>query len=176
MLTGKLVRLRALEPEDAESLYRWIHDPDVGRWMNNDHPRSLAQVRKRCEERKPNTYGEVVLGIETVAEGKLIGVTDLRDARPEDGRAELDIYIGETGHWDGGYGTEALKLLCRYGFNVMRLHLIALWVVAENERARHVYRKAGFVEDGRHRECFRGSDGKYHDMYLMSLLEPELDD
>jgi RimJ/RimL family protein N-acetyltransferase len=47
-------------------------------------------------------------------------------------------------------------------------------VVAENERARHVYRKLGFVEDGRHRECVRGQDGKYQDMYLMSLLEGEL--
>ncbi|QRP46204.1 GNAT family N-acetyltransferase [Amycolatopsis sp. FDAARGOS 1241] len=176
MLTGKLVRLRALEPSDAESLYRWIHDPEVGQWMDNAHPRSLDQVRKRCENREVNTYSHVVLGIESVSSGRLIGVIDLRDAQPEVGRAELDIYIGEKDHWNGGYGTEALRLMCRYGFNVMRLHLIALWVVAENERARHVYRKAGFTEDGRHRECFRGSDGKYHDMYLMSLLEHEFVD
>ncbi|GAA3533641.1 GNAT family protein [Amycolatopsis ultiminotia] len=176
MLTGELVRLRALEPSDAESLYRWVHDDEVGQWMNNDHPLSLDQLRKRGEDRKTNTYGLVVLGIEAVADDKLIGVIDLRDARPEEGRAELDIYLGEKDYWDGGYGTEALKLMCRYGFNVMRLHLIALWVVAENERARHVYRKVGFVEDGRHRECFRGNDGKYHDMYLMSLLEGELKD
>ncbi|MEV6895937.1 GNAT family protein [Amycolatopsis sp. NPDC051372] len=176
MLTGKLVRLRALETSDADSLYRWIHDSEVGQWMDSSYPRSLDQVRKRCEERPVNTYAHVVCGIESVASGALIGVTDLRDATPETGRAELDIYIGEKDHWNGGYGSEALRLMCRYGFNVMRLHLIALWVVAENERARHVYRKAGFVEDGRHRECFRGSDGKYHDMYLMSLLEPELID
>ncbi|WP_037354341.1 GNAT family N-acetyltransferase [Amycolatopsis orientalis] len=176
MLTGKLVRLRALEPSDADSLYRWIHDPEVGRYMTSDYPRSLAQLRKRAEDRPVNTYENVVLGIESIDAGKLIGVVDLRDARPEVGRAELDIYLGETDHWDSGYGTEALKLMCRYGFNVMRLHLIALWVVAENERARHVYRKVGFVEDGRHRECHRGPDGRYHDMYLMSLLEPELND
>ncbi|MEW2501812.1 MULTISPECIES: GNAT family N-acetyltransferase [unclassified Amycolatopsis] len=176
MLSGKLVRLRALEPSDAESLYRWIHDDEVGQFMTGSHPRSLDQVRKRCEERKVNTYEHVVLGIESVASGALLGVIDLRDAEPEIGRAELDIYIGEKDHWNGGYGTEAMRLMCRYGFNVMRLHLIALWVVADNERARHVYRKVGFVEDGRHRECFRGSDGKYYDMYLMSLLEPELID
>jgi len=64
MIEGELVRLRALEPEDAERLHPWTYDPEVGRWMNNEHPLSLAQVRKRCEERATNTYGKVVLGIE----------------------------------------------------------------------------------------------------------------
>ncbi|MDT8910582.1 GNAT family N-acetyltransferase [Amycolatopsis sp. PS_44_ISF1] len=174
MLIGELVRLRALEPSDAEPLYRWVNDWELGRWMNNSHPHSLDQIRKLCEDRKVNTYAQVVLGIERIADGRLLGVVDLRDAEPEQGRAEVDIYIGDREHQGGGYGTEALRLMCRYGFTVMRLHLIALWVVAENEAARHVYRKLGFVEDGRHRECFRGQDGRYHDMYLMSLLEGEL--
>jgi RimJ/RimL family protein N-acetyltransferase len=174
MLKGDLVRLRALEPEDAEMIHPWLSDPEVGRWMNNGHPRSLAQVRKRAEERPLNRYELVVLGIETVADGRLIGIVDLRDAEPEVGNAELDIYIGDAEHRGGGYGTEALRLMCRYGFNSMRLHMITLWVVAENERARHVYRKVGFSEDGRHREAFVAPDGERHDMILMSMLKGEL--
>ena len=50
MLTGKLVRLRAFEPSDAEALYRWNSDPDVLRWMVNDYPESLAQLTKRLGE------------------------------------------------------------------------------------------------------------------------------
>jgi RimJ/RimL family protein N-acetyltransferase len=173
MLEGELVRLRALEPEDAQKLYEWGNDPEVGRWMETGHPRSLAQFRKRAEERPVNSYELVVLGIE--ADGKLIGVVDLRDAEPEVGEAYLDIYIGDGEYRDGGgYGTEALRLMCRYGFDHMRLHQITLWVVAENERARHVYRKVGFVEEGRHRESFVGQDGRRHDMILMSMLKGEL--
>lgn len=143
--------------------------------MNNSHPRSLAQLRKRAEERPANSYELVVLGIEAKADGKLIGVIDLRDAEPEIGNAELDVYIGDAEYRNGGgYGTEALHLMCRYGFNAMRLHMITLWVVAGNERARHVYRKVGFSEDGRHREAFVAMDGERHDMILMSLLKGEL--
>ncbi|MFE0020098.1 GNAT family N-acetyltransferase [Amycolatopsis sp. NPDC059021] len=174
MLSGKLVRLRPLEPSDAESLYRWNSDPDIGRWMVNSHPLSLAQFRKRCEERKENSYDNVVLGIETLAEGKFIGIIDLRDAEPEIGNADLDLYIGEKDHWGKGYATDAMRVMCAYGFNSMRLHLISLRVVAENEAARHVYRKVGFHEDGRHREAFRGDDGKRYDMILMSLINGEL--
>ncbi|GHG23506.1 MULTISPECIES: GNAT family N-acetyltransferase [Amycolatopsis] len=174
MIEGELVRLRALEPEDAERLHPWTYDPEVGRWMVNEHPLSLAQVRKRCEERALNTYGKVVLGIEAKAERKLIGVIDLRDAEPELGEATLDVYIGDAEYRGGGYGTEALRMMCRYGFNAMRLHQITLWVVAENEAARHVYRKIGFVEEGRHRESFIDADGERHDMILMSMLKGEL--
>jgi RimJ/RimL family protein N-acetyltransferase len=174
MQPGKLVRLRPLEPEDADAIWRWHNDDEVTQWLDANYGESLAQLRKRTEDRERNSYAKAVFGIETLAEGKLIGVTDLRDATPETGRAELDIWIGAKDHWNGGYGTDALRTLCAYGFDVMRLHLIALWVVAENERARAAYRKVGFQEDGRHRECFRARDGRYHDMILMSLLEGEL--
>lgn len=175
MLLEGLVRLRALEPEDAEKIHAWGTDPEVGRWMESGHPRSLAQVRKRAEERPVNEYKLVVLGIEAKAAGALIGIIDLRDAEPEVGEATLDVYIGDGEYRNGGgYGTEAVRLMCRYGFTSMRLHQITLWVVAENEVARHVYRKVGFVEEGRHRESFVGLDGERHDMILMSMLKGEL--
>jgi len=73
-----------------------------------------------------------------------------------------------------------MRVVCRYGFDMMRLHGISLWVAAENTGARHVYQKhvyqkVGFVEEGRMREAFR-RDGKWHDVILMSLLEGELID
>lgn len=163
-----------LEPEDADVVHRWHWDDEVNRWLDADYGESLGQLRTRFQDRPRNTFGKAVFGIETRAEGKLIGICDLRDATPETGRAEVDIYLGEKDHWGRGYGTDALRVLCGYGFDVMRLHLIALWVVAENERARASYRKVGFQEDGRHRQCFRARNGRYHDMVLMSLLEVEL--
>ena len=176
MLTGKLVRLRALEPSDAEVLHRWNQDPDVGRWMINDYPESLTQLTKRLGEDRPrNSYDKLVLCIETLAVRTPIGVIALTDAEPENGRAELDVYVGEASHRNGGYGTDAIRVICRYGFDQMRLHGISLWVVPENEAARHVYRKLGFVEEGRERERFR-RDGKWHDLIVMSLLDGELVD
>ncbi|MFI9385817.1 GNAT family N-acetyltransferase [Kutzneria sp. NPDC052558] len=176
MLTGKLVRLRALEPSDAEALYRWNADPVVGRWMVNDYPESLAQLTKRLgEDRAPNSYNKLVLAVETLVDPVPIGVIALTDADPENGRAELDVYIGEASHRNGGYGTDAIRVLCRYGFDQMRLHGICLWVVPENEAARHVYKKLGFVEEGRERERFR-RDGRWHDLIVMSLLDGELVD
>ena len=41
MLDGKLVRLRALEPSDAERLYKWINDREVTHYLMARYPYSL---------------------------------------------------------------------------------------------------------------------------------------
>lgn len=66
-----------------------------------------------------------------------------------------------------------MRTVCRYGFEKMRLHKISLDVVTENHAAHHIYRKVGFVEEGRLRQVFR-RDGQWYDMFLMGLLEGEL--
>jgi RimJ/RimL family protein N-acetyltransferase len=173
MVLGDLVMLRAMEPSDAEALWRWNHDPEVMRWMSDGYAQSLAQVRKRMEDRPRNTYGEVLLGIEVLEDTTLIGLVQLRDAEPETGCAELDIYLGEKEYWGRGYATDAMRTICRYGFQKMRLHKITLTVVTENHSAHRVYQKVGFVEEGRLRQVFR-RDGQWYDMFTMGLLEGEL--
>ncbi|MCG5215595.1 GNAT family N-acetyltransferase [Streptosporangium sp. KLBMP 9127] len=172
MLTGDRVRLRAIEPSDAETMWRWHSDPEVMRWMSDGYPPSLAHLTKRLTERAPDSFEKLTLVVETV-EGRAIGIVALRGAEPETGASELDLYLGEKDVWGQGYATDAMRLTCRYGFEKMRLHRISLTVVAENAAARRVYAKVGFVEEGRMREAFR-RDGRWHDMILMSLLAGEL--
>jgi RimJ/RimL family protein N-acetyltransferase len=175
MVLGQLVKLRPIEPSEAEALWRWNSDPEVMRWMSDGYLQSLAQVRKRMEERPSSTYGDVIYGIEVLADGALIGLVRLRDAEPETGCAELDIYLGEKDYWGKGYASDAMRTMCRYGFEKMRLHKISLDVVTENHAAHHIYRKIGFVEEGRLRQAFR-RDGQWYDMFIMGLLEGELRD
>jgi len=173
MVLGELVRLRAMEPADAATLWRWNHDPDVVRWLSDGYGQSLAGTEKRLAERPRNSYGDVLYGIEVRADGTLIGLVRLRDAEPETGIAELDIYLGEKEYWGRGYATDAMRTMCRYGFAQMRLHKITLTVVVENDAAHHVYEKVGFVDEGRLRQVFR-RDGRWYDMYTMGLLDGEL--
>jgi len=140
--------------------------------MDAPYPPSLDLTRKQLEERDPDSYGNVNLMIETL-DGRTIGIVALREAEPEIGEAMLDIYLGEKDTWGQGYATDAMRTICRYGFDKMRLHRISLTVIAENEAARRVYEKVGFVEEGRMREAFR-RDGKWHAKVIMGLLEGEL--
>lgn len=163
-----------MEPTDAEALWRWNHDPQVMRWMQDNYPQSLAQVTRWLgEERVRNEYGDLLLGVETQDAGQLIGLVRLHSSQPELGIAELDIYLGEKSSWGRGYATDAVRTVCRYGFDKMRLHKITLTVVPENEAAWHAYEKVGFVREGRLRQVFR-RDGRWFDEFTMGLLSGEL--
>jgi RimJ/RimL family protein N-acetyltransferase len=62
----------------------------------------------------------------------------------------------------------------RFGFEQMNLHKVALGVFDFNERAQTVYRRCGFVEEGRFREeVFQ--DGRYLDVIRMSVLRREFE-
>ncbi|MEW1914761.1 GNAT family N-acetyltransferase [Kitasatospora sp. NPDC085895] len=173
MVLGDLVGLRPMDVSDAEALWRWNHDPEVMRWMDDGYAQPLAHVEKWLAERPANTYADLLLGIEVRSDGRLIGLVRLHDAEPETACADLDIYLGEKEYWGQGYATDAMRTVCRYGFEKMRLHKIRLTVVTENHAAHRVYRKVGFVDEGRLRQVFR-RDGQWYDKFIMGLLEGEL--
>lgn len=170
---GRLVRLRAREPEDEPLLYAWFNDLDVTEFLSIRYPLSHQQEKDFILAASSTGYHNASFGVETIAEGKLIGGAGLHKANPENRSAELGIAIGDKAYRDGGYGTDTMRVLCRFGFEMMNLHRIELEVFAANERARHVYLKVGFREEARRRQAIY-KYGRYHDLIVMGLLEGEL--
>ncbi|TPG89123.1 N-acetyltransferase [Brevibacillus laterosporus] len=65
-----------------------------------------------------------------------------------------------------------MDILLDYGFGILQLHRIELNVYSCNARAKHVYEKLGFVQEGIQRD-FLFSDHEYHDSIMMSILAKE---
>ncbi|KAF9013509.1 acyl-CoA N-acyltransferase, partial [Cyathus striatus] len=74
--------------------------------------------------------------------------------------------------WNKGYGTEAINFMLTHGFKQLGLHRIALQVYEFNEHAVEVYRRLGFVEEGRAREAI-WYDGRWWDIIEFGMLERE---
>lgn len=85
---------------------------------------------------------------------------------------EFGIVIGDKKLWGHGYGSETTKLMLEYGFKQLKLHRIELIVLDSNERALHMYRNLGFVEEGVQREA-RLIEDKWHDVISLGILEKE---
>lgn len=85
---------------------------------------------------------------------------------------DLTLIIGEKSAWGKGYGTEALLLLLDYAFGYLNFHRVAVGVVGFNERALHLYRKAGFKKEGVQRDGYYYNH-QYYDFVMMSILEDE---
>lgn len=174
MYEGELIRLRAFDPEsDAQHYLGWVNDREAMRYMAPRYPRNRQQVQQRLEEWSNLTFDKAMFAIETKDARRLLGLAALRGALPEIRDAEVDLFLGDRTTWGKGYGTDAMRVLCAVGFDQMALHRIHLYVFADNEAARAVYRKVGFVEEARVREHF-WRDGRYHDSVLMGLLRDEL--
>jgi RimJ/RimL family protein N-acetyltransferase len=65
-----------------------------------------------------------------------------------------------------------MRVIVGYGFRELGLHRIQLGVVSFNLAGIRAYQKAGFVEEGRHRESVL-HDGRWYDDVLMSILDHE---
>jgi len=80
------------------------------------------------------------------------------------------IAVRKPGH---GFGTKFLRSIVDWVFAQSDAYRFWLDVLDSNARARHVYRKVGFVEEGVMRKAWRFPDGARGDLRLMSLTRPE---
>jgi RimJ/RimL family protein N-acetyltransferase len=167
MLQGRRVILRRVEPSDYPHILRWQNDPIVFRWMDYTRPFSEADIRE--SEQRAMVEGHPFI---VEADGKPLGRIGLNNFRPRDRLASLYIFIGERETWGNGYGRDALMTLLAYAFDTCNLRMVELWTLADNERAIHLYKACGFVEEARLR-ARSWIEGEYIDHLVMSITAEE---
>jgi len=170
-LLGEKIYLSPMSLEDAEDFTKWINDRSV-----SDNTHSTAKTYNVETEREwiKNILDnkEPTFSIVLKENDKLIGNCGLMNVKNIDGTAEIGIMIGEEENRDKGYGSEAIKLLLDFGFNVLKLHNIDLKVFDFNKRAIACYKKIGFKEYGIKHESYY-LNGKYHNEILLEMLESD---
>jgi RimJ/RimL family protein N-acetyltransferase len=164
---GTLVRLRAFEPADHAPLAALVSDPEVLAGTTAPMPQAAADVRRRADRARAS-HDEVAFAIDRLDDRRTIGGCGLKDIDLATRRAELGIWLGRP-YWDQGYGTDAVRTLCRYGFRFLNLQRIGLDLVATNTRARRAYEKVGFTLEGTRRR-FEFARGAHVDSLMMGLL------
>lgn len=170
LLLGELVRLRPLEERDLSHLERWWTDPEwqvLQQLTVRPQPDGPAQDLFRRWSANENGSG-VGFSIESLESGSFVGHVTLWGATVAHRSATLGIIVGPS-QVGRGYGTDAVRVIARYGFRAMGLHRIGLEVFAFNTRARRAYEKAGFQVEGVRRESVF-IDGRFADEVQMGLL------
>ena len=170
MISGDRVRLRAFEPIDAETVWRWYQDREFSVLDGNIYGASLETIRAFVQSMGSPSYADASFGIEA-EDGTLIGLIRLKRGVPEDRHADFGIAI-ERAYWDRGYGTDATRTILRFAFEEMNLHRVSLTVLDYNTRAQRCYEKCGFIVEGRARQV-RFRDGRWCDEIPMGILQHE---
>lgn len=171
-ISGKKVALGPIHKDLIEINQRWINQIETARFLNI-HPVSL--------ESETDWYESVSRGDKltyfTIYERdtlRPLGGVNLHNIDLAHRRAELGIMIGEPDARGKGYGTEAVQLMCDYGFNAMGLNSIMLLTFEFNIAGQKAYEKAGFKEIGRRREA-RWFAGRYWDDIYYDILASEFE-
>jgi len=158
---------------DLSRLHQFNNDIAVELAGGGDPPMPQSLARLEAEfDTQVGAGGREGTGFAIEADGQLIGQCALFNHNAVNRTAELGITIGDRAYWGRGYGTEAIGLLIDYGFRHHNLHRIYLNVNGNNGRAIAVYKRCGFVEEGRLR-AHVWSDGQYIDLIYMGILQHE---
>ena len=183
-IEGNSVRLRAVEPEDLDVLYRWENDPDVWSVSGTTEPFSLHQMRRFIAEQQAADIfrtGQLRLMIEAPANGsesspapsgqpwRPVGAVDLFEFDPLNRRAGVGILIHAAEDRGRGPAADALRTLCRHGRDT--LPPPPLWGNggAENEASPRPFPGGGVTEAGRLHDWQWRPDG-YHDEIMMQRI------
>lgn len=142
--TERLI-LRPWKETDAESLYEYAKDPDVGPivgWPPHKSVEESLEVIRHvftgaecyaiCEKGTDKAIGAVEL--------KLNGHTDMTEREDE---CELGYWLGKP-FWGRGYMPEAAEELLRRGFEELGMTTIWCGYYEGNQKSKRVQEKVGF--------------------------------
>jgi RimJ/RimL family protein N-acetyltransferase len=170
-LVGKLVKLRAARPEDAQGIAANAADPDFARFVElwARLPYSMEDAVDFINRKQPDA---VRWAVECLEDRSFLGLTGLHEIDLRNRNATWGIAIGPPSRWDKGYGTEACKLSVQFAFKHLGLEKVYLRVYEGNERGRRAYEKAGFKLEGTlPRDVWL--DGALRTTYLMAVYRDD---
>lgn len=171
-IVGERIFLAPIRTEDYKKYTAWVNDMDVAVGLVFASKIITEEGEKQALERlKDNGINLAIIDKET---NELIGNCGFPKFDQLNQSAEVGIFIGDKDYWSRGYGTEALKLLCDYGFNVLNLYNIGLVVYSYNVQAYKSYKKVGFKEVGRRRGA-KYIAGERYDEIIMDIIAPEFE-
>ncbi|MDD2215129.1 MAG: GNAT family protein [Eubacteriales bacterium] len=169
--TERLI-LKAWTVEDAEDLYNYAKNPNVG-------PRGGWKPHESIEESLEiiETLFLVRYDIWAIADkgtGKVIGSIGFeKDFKREGtGCMELGYALGED-YWGKGLMTEAAKRVIQYGFETMDLKMISIYRNPFNFRSGRVIEKCGFTFEGILRKANKIYNGEVRDVACYSMTKDE---
>jgi RimJ/RimL family protein N-acetyltransferase len=177
-LRGERVLLRALEERDLDRIWEAYQDFDLQLTTDGDAPpMSDRQVRdfwaKRITDPAPDMR---YFAIEPLAghpgAGQFAGMCNLHDIDMRNRHAELGLWLASADIRGKGYGTDAVRTLLPYAFEVARLEKVYLTVSDFNEVGLRCYERVGFRYEGwlRHQIYYQG---RYWDEWPMRMLRCE---
>jgi diamine N-acetyltransferase len=149
LLENTSIKLRALEPEDLDLLYRWENETDLWACGSTLTPFSKFALRQYISESGFGIFHSRQLRLMIVFKenGDAIGTIDLYDFDPVNLRAGVGVLL-DAGYRGKGLGTQALDLIGDYASDFLFLKQLYAYVPKDNLISMKLFTNCGYRQTG----------------------------
>lgn len=164
---GENVELRPIEEEDVPFLQRLMNDPQVREGLGAYEPLNEAEEQEWFESITEDDDVHLLV----CTDSEPVGTIGLHMKHAAWGNAEVGYSVVPSA-WGNGYATDALREVCRWGFDERRLNKVTARAYETNPASNRVLEKVGFEQEGTFRqEAY--VDGEFVDLHRYGLLAEE---
>lgn len=168
-----MYKLREIERRDIPEINKWHNDKELSKNLGGGGTRYInSDVDNAWYDRYLNTRSNSVRCAIVDENDVIIGCVYLLNIDSINLCADLHIMIGSKENQGRGIGTFAVTSIVDHAFFNLNLRRLQLEVLEYNQAAQKLYRKIGFIEEGRKRKAVF-KDGNYVDEIIMGLLRDD---
>ena len=172
-LESERLRYRQVTSEDVEDIFKIYSDPKVAKydWYKPiDTKDDALSIINRYEKEFQNKE-ELTWGVARKYDNKIIGYCCLGSFNDDSRRSEIG-YGFNRDEWNKGYATEAIKVLVKFGFDIMNFNRIEATVTLGNDGSVKALKKANFLQEGivRERTIMKG---KFEDDVILAIIRKD---
>src|SRR5262245_31961790 len=170
---GEKIRLRGIEPSDAEHFIRWNLDSERARHLDFVWPPiSNTSVHTMVEEQSKRKFEDDSFHwIIENRESEPVGSISTHHCNPRYGTFSYGIDIAPE-HQRKGYASEAIQLVMKFYFEELRYQKVTVGVHGNNEPSIRLHEKLGFQLEGTHRRMAY-THGQFVDLLWFGMTVEE---
>ena len=175
ILEEKNIKLRALEPSDADLIYEWENDSSVWHAGNTIEPFSRHIILQYVRNATMNLFQSRQLRMMIDLKdhhnkpSRTIGSIDLFEIDPLHQRAGIGILIHREEDRNHGYADQSLKIIIKYAFQVLFLHQLFCHIDSDNAPSLNLFKNNGFQITGTKKDWIRTQNGWKNELLLQLI-------
>ena len=169
-LENELIKLRALEPEDLDALYKWENDTELWKVGATIAPYSKFALKEYIADSQFDIFHSKQLRLMIVwkENNEQAGTIDLYDFDPVNLRAGVGILI-DVAYRKKQIGLQALELTKDYAFNFLFLKQLYAYIPKRNGISLKLFSKAGYSNTACLKEWIKTGES-FDDICVMQLI------
>ncbi len=145
--------LRQIVDSDIESIFKGLSNPDIIKYYGVSF-QTLEATKEQMTffaDLEKNGTG-IWWAVCSLDNKTFYGAGGLNNLSKGHKKAEIGFWL-LTDFWGQGIMTEAIPLICKYGFEKLGLHRIEGFVESENKNCKRVMATLGFQHEGTMKDC-----------------------